>query len=233
MTKAKTIIRAVLFDLDGTLIDSEPVYFESEKKFFAGYGINYSEELNHNYIGRGAMAMLEEFETMFPDSPLTQIDMPEKLGLKDQAYLELAHKKVKVFPAVLAFAKTLKDKGITIGIASGSSLKVITAMAESLGFLSLFSVIISAEEVKEGKPAPDVFLEAARRMGIEPTNCLVLEDSRNGLLAAKAAGMHSVLLPDPELPEHPDWKLADILIKGGSKDFNPDVVLEAFKWADS
>ncbi|GAB1432928.1 HAD family phosphatase [Spirochaetota bacterium] len=230
MKNKRALIKAVIFDLDGTLIDSEPVYFESEKIWLGGYGIDYSEEMNHKYLGRGSAAMIADLLAMFPDSAMAKFGIEELVRQKDKAYLELAPRMVKTFPQVLSFANILYKNGTAMAIASGSTLKVINSMAESLGFKHYFPFIVSAEEVKTGKPAPDIFLETARRMAVEPENCLVLEDSKNGVLSAKAAGMHCVVLPDPELPFFAEQELADILVKGGPMGFMPDTVLSAFNW---
>ncbi len=230
MKNKKALIKAVIFDLDGTLIDSEPVYFESEKIWLGGFGIAYSQEMNHKYLGRGSAAMIADLLAMFPDSAMSKFGIEELVRQKDEAYLELAPRMVKAFPQVLSFANSLHKMDVAMAIASGSTLKVINSMVESLGFTHFFNCIVSAEEIKTGKPAPDIFLETARRMAVEPENCLVLEDSKNGVLSAKAAGMHCVVLPDPELPFFAEQELADILVKGGPRAFDPEAALSAFDW---
>jgi len=223
-------IAAVLFDMDGTLLDSEPVYYESEKEFLAGYGIDFVPELKDTFTGRGAVEMFRMLDLMFPDSPLCRVPSAERLRLKDDAYLNLALLKVEPFPAVVALACALAERGVPLAIASGSSSAVIDLMVRKHGLEALFSVRVSASEVPRGKPAPDVFLEAARRCGVAPGACLVLEDSRLGVAAAHAAGMGCIALPEPGAASLEAFSAADLVIPGGAAVLDVDLVLRSFDW---
>ncbi len=223
-------ISAVLFDMDGTLLDSEPVYYESEKVFLAGYGIDFAPELKDTFTGRGAVEMFRMLDRMFPDSPLCQVPSGERLRLKDEAYLTLAVEKVQPFPAVVALAHALARRCISLAIASGSSSEVIELMVRKHGLEPLFPVRVSASEVPRGKPEPDVFLEAARRCGVVPAECLVLEDSRLGVAAACAAGMACIALPEPGVSSPEAFTSADLVVPGGASNLNVDQVLRLYDW---
>jgi len=221
---------AVLFDLDGTLLDSEPAYYLSDRAFLAEYGIAYDEELNATFTGRGAHAMMREFELKHPDSPINALPLDERVRLKDEAYARYAPSRVKPFPAVEAFARELSRRGVRLAIASGSSPDVIASMLDANGLGELFAVRVSSAEVPRGKPEPDVFLEAAGRLGVEPASCLVLEDSRYGVAAAESAGMACVALPAPGTPAIEDFGYADIVVTGGAAAFDAETALRSFDW---
>ncbi len=228
---SRRIVSAALFDLDGTLIDSEPTYYESERAFLARYGIDYDEGMAQAFIGRGAVEMFRELERLFPDGPLSSLPFEERLRRKDEAYLALAVGRVRPFPGARALAEALAGRGVPLAIASGSTPEVIRAMARQAGLGALFSAIVSASEVPRGKPEPDVFLEAARRLGVAPGRCLVVEDSRHGVAAALAAGMACVALPAPGSPSPEDFLGADMVVQGGAAALDPRRVLGAFDWA--
>lgn len=237
------LIKGVIFDLDGTLIDSEPVYWENDQVFLARYGIDFTEELNEAMFGWGAVDFFTKLQQLFPSSPLNEMPLSERLRLKDEAYLELARNRTRVFPGVAVFARNLVAHGVPVAIASGSSPLAIDRTLGYAGLGELFPVRVSAIDVPRGKPSPDIFLEAARRIGVDPALCLVLEDSMPGVQAAKAAGMACIALPAPVLPVHTTDKpravnndsdrvegdkgvacgfaIADMLIPGGAAFFDP------------
>lgn len=221
---------AVLFDLDGTLVDSEPAYWASDRAFLAGWGIEYGEELNASMVGRGSAEFLGDLERLFPASPLHALPLDERARRKDEAYLAYARTRVKPFPGVIAFARTLAARGLPLAVASGSTPLVIDRTLETTGLAELFPVRVSASEVPRGKPEPDVFLEAARRLGVEPALCLVVEDSRLGVAGARAAGMRCVSLPPPGAESDIRYT-ADLVVAGGAAAFDPDVVLTAFAFS--
>jgi beta-phosphoglucomutase-like phosphatase (HAD superfamily) len=206
--------RPVIFDLDGTLVDSEPGYFLCDRAFFAAWGIELDEELNNSTMGQGTGDFLRIVCSHFPDSPLSRLPLEERVAIRDAYYLEHGAAKVKAFPSSAALARKLAAGGHPLAIASGSSPAVIRASLAAPGLAGLFPVLVSASEVARGKPSPDIFLEAARLLAVDPGTCLVLEDSAKGLEAAKAAGMACLVLPAPEAdPE--GFAGADLLVKDG------------------
>lgn len=221
---------AVLFDLDGTLVDSEPAYFESDRAFLAGYGIEYDAELNASFIGRGATEMMLVLERMFPDSPLNALPLAQRVRLKDESFLRYAPGRVKPFAGVVAFARLLVERGIAVAVASGSSPQVIDTMLAAAGIADIFAHRVSATEVARGKPEPDVFLEAARRIHASPAGCLVVEDSIHGVAAARAAGMACVALPAAGTSDLRGFATAAIIVEGGAAALDPEQVLRRFVW---
>ena len=209
-------VEACIFDLDGTLVDSEPNYKASDKAFFASYGVDYDEEFNRSVMGRGSAELLLIVERRFPGSPLNALPLSERLRLKDEAYLAYARGRTKAFPTMKALVERLSGLGVPLALASGSSPAVIDFALGESGLSGLFPVIVSVTEVSRGKPEPDIFLEAARRLGVEPRACAVFEDSHNGVLAAYAAGMACIALPESGA-EAPAFARAARVFPGGPR----------------
>ena len=205
---------ACIFDLDGTLIDSEPNYFASDRTFLARYGIDFTEEFSHSVMGRGSADIMRLFKELYPDNPFTAFPVEEMMAMRDNYYIEYAICRTRSFPVMVELVGALDRAGMPLGLASGSSPAVISASLEATGLACHFPVVVSAGEVPCGKPEPGIFLETARRMGVDPEACLVFEDSRNGLLAAKAAGMRCVVLPAPG-SDLAAFAAADLVIEGG------------------
>jgi len=170
---------------------------------------------------------------MYPESPINKLTVEERVRLKDEAYTRLAPSRVKPFPAAVMLARSLASRGIKLAIASGSSAKVIELMLEANGLGELFPVRVSSAEVPHCKPAPDVFIEAARRCEVPAGECLVLEDSRYGVAAALAAGMACIALPEPGSLSPEDLASADLIVPGGAFNLNVEQVLQRYEWVSS
>lgn len=213
-TNREGLPEACVFDLDGTLIDSEPNYKKSDAAFFASYGVSYDEEFIRSVMGKGSADFLRIVERLYPESPVNKLPLEERLWLKDESYLGYARGRTRAFPAMKALAEELHRRGVRLAIASGSSPRVIDFALAEAGLSGLFDAVVSSTEVERGKPEPDIFLEAARRLGVEPGSCVVFEDSRNGALAADAAGMACVALPE-EGADNPAFARAARVFPGG------------------
>ena len=217
-------IKAVIFDLDGTLVDSEPVYLEADKKLFARYGIEIDTAFKSRYVGRAAWEMLQEVKLMYHLSET----VAELVAEKNAIYLELARQKTCVFPEMRKFVRLLHENNYPMAVASGSSQEVIDEVLNNTDMEQYFVSAISSTNVKRGKPAPDVFLEAAKRLTIQPENCLVMEDSHYGVEAAKSAGMYCIAAPfDAGGAMHGSFQQADLLFEQGIESFKAK---EAFCW---
>lgn len=206
--------RACIFDLDGTLIDSEPNYFASDRAFLARYGIDFTEDFSRSVMGRGSADIMRLFKELYPDNPFTAFPVEEMMAMRDNYYIGSAIGRTRSFPVMVELVEALVRAGMPLGLASGSSPAVIAASLEATGLARHFPVVVSAGEVSRGKPEPGIFLETARRMDIGPEACLVFEDSLNGLLAAKAARMRCVVLPAPG-SDLAAFMSADLVVEGG------------------
>ena len=217
-------IKAIIFDLDGTLVDSEPNYFKSDKKLLEELGIEFTEDMKTKYIGIGSKAMMEEIKERFHINESVE----ELIVKKNKYYADVAKDNTIVFPEMLKLLQLLKKNNIPMAVASGSSPEIIEMIISITNLKSYFDVVLSSEEVKRGKPEPDIFIETAKRLGIAPSNCLVLEDSQYGVEAAKSAGMYCIAIPfftGEQL--HHSFMKADLLCKNGMDDFSAE---QAFEW---
>ncbi|MFF4428011.1 HAD family hydrolase [Streptomyces sp. NPDC001513] len=211
---------SVIFDLDGTLVDSEPNYYESGRRTLERHGVpDFTWEQHARFIGIGTMETLEILKERYGiPAPVEQL-----LAEQNAAYLELARTRTEVFPQMRKFVERLYAEGVPMAVASGSSLEAIDAVLAGTGLDALLTTVVSAEEVAHGKPAPDVFLEAARRLGARPADCVVVEDATPGALAAHAAGMGCIVVPyATDIADDPAFAPAGLLFRGGRAQFTAD-----------
>ena len=203
-------IRAVLFDLDGVLVDSEPWWHEVRVAWAAARGRAWREEDSRLCMGRNSREWSEVMRER-----LDVADAPLAIEREIVAALvaRYASEPVPLVADAPAAAAAIAAR-LPVAIASSAHPAVIRAAVEAAGLAASFSTIVSSDDVARGKPAPDVFLEAARRLGVAPPRCLVIEDSRNGVLAGRAAGMRVVLVPNASMPPGPGViEMADIVLE--------------------
>jgi HAD superfamily hydrolase (TIGR01509 family) len=212
---------SVIFDLDGTLVDSEPNYYESGRRTLERHGVpGFTWEQHSRFIGIGTLETLEILKDRFGiAAPVEQL-----LAEQNAAYLDLARTRTRAFPGMRAFVERLHADGVPMAVASGSSREAIDAVLAGTGLDALLgAVAVSAEEVAHGKPAPDVFLEAARRLGAEPADCVVVEDAAPGAQAAHAAGMACLAVPYvAATADDPAFRTAGLVFRRGQDEFSAD-----------
>ncbi|MFI8204243.1 HAD family hydrolase [Streptomyces sp. NPDC085937] len=216
---------AVVFDLDGTLVDSEPNYFEAGRRTLAEYGVpDFSWAEHERYVGISTRETITDWRSRYGLSATVD----ELVAVKNRHYLELARTKTDVFPQMRAFVERLAGEGVPLAVASGSSAEAIDAILSGTGLDAYLRTVVSADEVPHGKPAPDVFLEAARRLGAQPADCVVVEDAAPGAAAAHAAGMRCIAVPYVAAQaETPEFATAGLLLRGGQAEFT---ALAALDW---
>ncbi|HEV8674518.1 MAG TPA: HAD family phosphatase [Methylomirabilota bacterium] len=200
-------VGAVIFDLDGVLVDSEPLHLRATQAALGARGPSFSERDNRAFIGATDVEVLRVLRILFdlPDPT------PALVEAKNRHLVALIRAEVRPLPGVPAVPKGLREAGWRLALASASSPSVIKAILERVGLEGEFEAVVSGDEVSRGKPAPDGFLMAARRLGAPPEQCLVVEDSRNGVLAGKAAGMRVAAVPGPAT-RHEDFSAADLVL---------------------
>lgn len=179
--------KLIIFDLDGVLLDSEPLYMAMNQGFFAELGVEISDAEYQTFIGIAADKMWgyikEKGNLPQPVQKLKELEKELKFNTLSEAALEPT-------PGVTDFLKYLKQQGYTLAIASSGLRKNITLILEKLRLAAFFDLVVSGDEVINGKPAPDIFLKVANHFRLAPEQCVVIEDSTNGVLAAKRANMH-------------------------------------------
>ncbi|WP_066949301.1 HAD family hydrolase [Streptomyces lushanensis] len=208
---------AVIFDLDGTLVDSEPNYYEAGRQVLARHGVTgFTWEHHTRFIGIGTRETLEALREEYGiGAPVDDL-----LAEKNRLYLERVRTSTEVFPQMRKFVERLHTEGVPMAVASGSSRAAIDMALAVTGLDGYFTATVSAEEVAQGKPRPDVFLEAARRLGTAPARCVVLEDAGPGVVAAHAAGMRCIAVPYVRATAHEaEFATAGLLFPGGQREF--------------
>ncbi len=194
--------RPVLFDLDGLLIDSEPHWFAAEEEVLAAHGSAWSEAVATAHMG---MRVLEAVPVMLRAYGISA-DVPTFARAIVDALLRRFETGLHAMPGA---ERALALAGPGAALASSSPFPVIRRALSLFGWS--FPVVCSGDEVLRGKPAPDIFLLAAERLGVAPEACIVLEDSPNGLRAAKAAGMACIVVPNPA-SDPSDFGGADLVL---------------------
>ncbi len=188
---------AYIFDCDGTIADTMPLHFRAWTKAMGEFGGTFPEELFYQWGGKPTDVIIAQLNAKFG----TKLDVVDTVRTKEKYYLAMIPEVLPIVP-VLQIARQMHGV-IPMAIASGGMHELVDATLQALGIKDLFDAIVCAEDYEHGKPAPDPFLEAARRLGVEPGACLVFEDSPTGVAAAKAAGMAWVFVPSAPIPTAP------------------------------
>ena len=213
------MIEAVVFDLDGILIDSEHVWDEVRQQLADERGGHWNENASRDMMG---MSSIEWSRYMRNVVGLTE--EAEEISAEVVRRLEDRYRReLPLIPGAEQAVESLAARW-PLALASSSNRELIDLVLESSGLDRYFTASVSSEEVARGKPAPDVFLEAARRLGVEPTHCAAVEDSENGILAAKAAGMRTIAIPNPHYPPHEDALAAADVVLASNEELTPAAV---------
>ena len=190
-------IRAILFDMDGVLVDSEPVITKAARLALTEYGIPAQDADFHPFTGMG--------EDRFIGGVAEKYGAPYRLEMKQRTYaiyLEIVAAEIGTYPGIPGLLAALHGQGIRTAVASSADAVKVHANLPAAGIdATLFDVVLSGEDVVHKKPAPDIFLLAAQRLGIDPADCLVVEDALSGVRAAKAAGMACVAVTSSFTPD--------------------------------
>jgi HAD superfamily hydrolase (TIGR01509 family) len=213
------MIEAVVFDLDGILIDSEHVWDEVRQQLADERGGRWNENASRDMMG---MSSVEWSRYMRDVVGLTE--EPEEISAEVVRRLEDRYRReLPLIPGAEQAVERLAARW-PLALASSSNRELIDLVLESSGLGRYFEASVSSEEVARGKPAPDVFLGAARRLGVGPTHCAAVEDSENGILAAKAAGMRTIAIPNPHYPPHEDALAAADVVLASIEELTPAAV---------
>jgi len=203
------MIEAVIFDMDGVLIDSEPFWQESEIETFGRTGLRLTHEMCGQTMGLRVDEVVEYWHRRHGWDGFAAGELEEAIiGGVEQRILEKGLEKEGVRPAIEFF----RGRGLKVALASSSSYRLIRAVTERFGLADSFDCVYSAEEEEYGKPHPGVYLTTARRLGVKPPACLAVEDSFNGVLAAKAARMKCIAVPEEGARRDPRFSIADIIL---------------------
>jgi HAD superfamily hydrolase (TIGR01509 family) len=201
-------IGAVVFDLDGVLIQSEEVWDEVRERYVVEHGGRYDEEVQRAMMG---MSSPEWSRYLAEDAGVREA--PEAIN-RDvvELMLEAYRHELPLLPGARETVRRTAEP-FPLALASSSNREIFEAVLELAGLADCFQATVSSEEVARGKPAPDVYLEAARRLGVAPERCAAVEDSHAGIRSAKEAGMRVLAIPNPSYPpDEATLALADVTL---------------------
>jgi HAD superfamily hydrolase (TIGR01509 family) len=213
------VIEAVVFDLDGVLLDSEQVWDEVREELVKERGGRWHEQAQTEMMG---MSSIEWSRYMHDELDLPE--PPEEISAEVVRRLdEVYRKRLPLIDGAREAVERLAARW-PLGLASSSNREVIDLVLDLSGLARYFRVTVSSEEVPRGKPAPDVYLEAARGLGVPPERCAAVEDSHNGIRSAKAAGMRVIAIPNQHYPPGEEaLALADVKL-GSLAELTPSIV---------
>jgi HAD superfamily hydrolase (TIGR01509 family) len=213
------VIEAVVFDLDGLLLDTEQVWDEVREQLTREHGGRWHDRAQADMMGMSSTEWsryLHE-ELGLPDPP-EQLNHLVVERMKDRYRQELP-----LIDGAVEAVRRIAERW-PLGLASSSNRPLIDLALQLMGVADLFRVTVSSEEVERGKPAPDVYLEAARRLGVSHERVAAIEDSANGIRSAKAAGMRVIAIPNPHYPPPEDALSQADVVLGSLWELSPDVV---------
>lgn len=213
------MVEAVIFDMDGLLLDSEQVWDEVREQLARERGGRWHDRAQREMMGMSAPEWAAYMHEVIGLS-----DSPAEIN--DEVVRRMAGRYRERLPLVPGAVEAVRRVGARwpLGLASSSNRSLIELALRLSGLADAFAAIVSSEEVARGKPAPDVYLEAARRLGIEPGRAAAVEDSHNGILAAHAAGMRVIAIPNPHFPPRTDALAVASVVLDSIDELAPEVI---------
>ena len=193
-------ISAVIFDMDGLIIDSEPLWKIAEIEIFKEVGFDFTIEMCALTTGMRIDEVVEFWRKKLKWQNFTNIEIVDKIQNK---MIQLIKENGKLLPGIIDALNLLKANDVLIALASSSSMSLINATVDTLKIREFFNIIHSAENEIAGKPNPSVFLSTAKMLNVQPNKCLVLEDSKAGMLAGINANMRTIVVPEKN--SNPKW----------------------------
>jgi mannitol-1-/sugar-/sorbitol-6-/2-deoxyglucose-6-phosphatase len=204
------VIKAVIFDLDGLLIDSEPFWQQAEVLIFQQVNLDLTPEMCLQTKGLRIDEVVDYWYQKYPWTNIAKKEVEELIVAK---VIELIQLKGEPLPGVDRAISFVVQKQVKIALASSSALPIIHAALKKLNLTNIFTEIYSAESELFGKPHPGVYLTTASKLNVVPQECLALEDSLNGVLAAKAAQMKCIAIPEPLQYHNPQFAIANVKLQ--------------------
>jgi HAD superfamily hydrolase (TIGR01509 family) len=216
------VIAAVVFDLDGVIVDSEQVWDEVRAEYTREAGGRYSERAARDMMGMSST----EWSTYMSEE-LGLPGTPEEINAAIvERMLERYGEAPPLIPGAVEAVRAVAQRW-PVAIASSSNPELIEVVLATAKLDDVVRVVVSSQEVSHGKPAPDVYLEAARRLAVAPVDCVAVEDSENGIRSAKAAGMFVIAVPNPHFPPAEEAVALADLVLASIRDLTPATISRA------
>ena len=193
--------KAVIWDMDGVIVDSAPYHRRAWQQAFLKRGVSFTEEDFKRNFGQRNDTIIKN--TLGRDTPQSEVDAI--ITEKESSFRDMVKENIKPLPGAIDLIRQLTEQGFKIAIASSAPIENINLLTTSLGIKDYFHAIVYGREVAEGKPSPQGFLLAAQKLGVEPRNCVVIEDAVAGVMAAKRGGMRCIAVTNT----HPEEKLSE------------------------
>jgi HAD superfamily hydrolase (TIGR01509 family) len=201
--------RAVIFDLDGVVADSEPWWNEIDAKLLAEYGVTYRGEYHRNVLGVSYRLAVEFYKKAFGLSVSTE----EMMRRRGEIAADFFANRIDVFPSTKPVLQELRQMNLHLAVATSSMSASARPFLARHALTTFFDVIVTGEEVEHGKPHPDIYLRVAEKLGLAADTSLVIEDALSGIAAAKAAKMRVAAIPDTRFVDRQDYeRRADYLL---------------------
>jgi len=206
------MIKAAIFDMDGVIVDSEPAHIEAEKRILLKHGVKITAEELRAYTGTTAEF---EFRDLIRKYTL-KTTVYELFREKESILFELLERRTQPTSGVIELIRSLKDQGLKLGIASSGHRKLVYYFLKRLEIEHLFDSVVCAEDITHSKPHPEIFQKSARILNVKPSECVVIEDSKLGVEAAKTAKMKCVGYVNPNSGNQ-DLSSADVIVDDFAK----------------
>jgi HAD superfamily hydrolase (TIGR01509 family) len=207
-------MQAVIFDMDGVLVDSEPLWRLAERRTFAEVGIELTDSDCERTMGMRTDEVIQFWYRQAPWDGTSPAEVEAKLEKRMQ---ELIAERATAMAGVERSIAMIRAEGLALALATSSTPVLIDAVLTKLGMTDVFAVTHSAIEEEFGKPHPAVFLTTARLLGVEPAECVAIEDSKAGVVSANAAGMRVIAVPPTHLFDDPAYEAADFKLRSLDK----------------
>lgn len=201
--------KAFIFDMDGLLIDSEPLWQQAANEIFGDFGISFNQSMATETRGLRTDEVVKYWADKFPKIDQNQTEIAERILRRME---ELIMSCGQAMPGAIEVIQLCQNLNLPLALATSSPMTLVTCVLEKLALTNIFDVISSAEKEAFGKPHPAVYLTTSKHLGTEPTNCIAFEDSLNGVISAKAAKMKCIAVPSPEHRQEKRFVLADITL---------------------
>ena len=199
-------MKAIIFDMDGVIINSEPLHVKIERELLEELGGTITDKEHSNFIGTTDYHMWSTFKEQFN----IELSVDEIIKIKRDRFNENIHR-VELVPEFWDFFIEVYNTGYPLALASSNNRVTVDLIVEKFNLNKYLKVIMSGDDVNKGKPHPEIFLKTAEKLGVSPFNCIVIEDAKNGVLAAKAAGMKCIGFNNPVF-EKQDLSKADLVV---------------------